>query len=196
LRLRASLHRARAETGGTSSPVQPLQLNGKAINKACLLVICALSLCVFAHSGGDAGTVATIRALEHEWADAQANNNNRALDLIFDSDLVYVEYGRLVSKGEYLGRIKRDNSHLNDVVFESLSVRPFEKMALAVGTYREHSIKNGRKQTKRWRFVDTWVYKNGRWMLVAATAAQVIKRVDGPEVKNSKLTNGHPRTHS
>jgi len=31
----------------------------------------------------------------------------------------------------------------------------------------------GKPVQQRWRFIDTWVYKEGRWMLVAAAAAPV-----------------------
>lgn len=52
----------------------------------------------------DGNVATTIRALEREWVDGQSWNNNRALDLIFDNALVYVEYGQLVTKGDYLAR--------------------------------------------------------------------------------------------
>jgi hypothetical protein len=56
-----------------------------------------------------------IRGLEHEWVEAQSHNDNRALDLILDSAVVYVEYGQLATKADYpsanqaSGSIKRRN---------------------------------------------------------------------------------------
>lgn len=120
-------------------------------------------------------TVTTIRALEHEWADAQSHNDNGALDLIFDNDLVYVEYGRLVSKGEYLSRIRHEVSGEDIVVMEAISVKTFGGTAIAIGSYREKQLKSGRGGARRWRFIDTWIYKNHAWVLVAAAAAPVTK---------------------
>lgn len=138
-----------------------------------MIIISAMSLLVYGQKTSDPATVATIRALEHEWAEGQSHNDNRALDLIFDNALVYVEYGRLVSKGEYLSRIKTEAIESDQIVMESLTVQTFERTSIAVGTYSEKDMKRGTAARKRWRFVDTWVYKKNGWVLVAAGSAPV-----------------------
>lgn len=130
---------------------------------------------IWGQQGDQGGSVATIRALEHEWAEGQARNDARVLDLIFDNALVYVEYGKLVSKGEYLARIKRENSQLDQIAIEGVTVRIFGSTALATGTYREKVLRSGKTEVRRWRFIDTWAYKKGSWVLVAAGATPVIK---------------------
>ena len=120
------------------------------------------------------GRVATaIRALEQKWVEAQAQHDNRTLNLIFDNALVYVEYGNLVSKGDYLQRVRAAEPVSSQVANEAMTVRSFGETAIVIGTYRESDPKSGK--TVRWRFVDTWVYKPGGWMLVAAGAAPVSK---------------------
>lgn len=72
------------------------------------MLLCALSVCAPAQESSDGGPAAAIRALEHQWADGQSHNDNGVLDLIFDNSLVYVEYGKLVSKGNiYCGSRRR-----------------------------------------------------------------------------------------
>ena len=110
-----------------------------------------------------------IRALEHDWVDGQSHNDNRALDLIFDNSLVYIEYGKLMSKGEYLSRIRQAGPALSQIVMEAMTVRVSGRTAVTVGTYREREV--GKSGVKRGRFVDTWVNKKGGWVLVAAAAA-------------------------
>ena len=100
--------------------------------------------------------------------DGQSWNNNRALDLIFDHALVYVEYGQLVTKGDYLARIKQESPQ---IAMEAMTVRQFGDTAIVVGSYRERLSKGGEREVKRWRFVDTWVRKKNGWVLVAAAAA-------------------------
>lgn len=73
------------------------------------ILACAASLSA---QEADGNTATTIRALEHEWVDGQSRNNNRALNLIFDNALVYVEYGQLVTKGDYLARIKQEATQI------------------------------------------------------------------------------------
>ena len=140
-----------------------------------LILVCATSMLPGQQSSADRGTEITIRALEHEWLDAQSSNNNRALDLIFDNGLVYVEYGRLVTKGEYLSRIKATRPQPNQIVMEPITVWTFSNMAVVIGTYREKEIKGGQLAVKRWRYIDTWVFKKNGWVLVAAAAAPVSK---------------------
>jgi hypothetical protein len=139
------------------------------------VLACALTVpvCAQESAGNDAAT--SIRALEHEWVEAQSHHDNRALDLIFDNALVYIEYCRLVSKGDYLLRVKSTKPRLDQIVMEAMTVRMFETTAIVVGAYRETEVKDGRSLVERWRFVDTWVYENGRWMLVAAAAVPLSK---------------------
>ena len=142
-----------------------------------LVLICSTSLSASAQEVADGGTVTTVRALERQWAEAQSRNDSAALDLIFDNALVYVEYGRLVTKGEYLSRIRsaKPQPLLDQIVMEAMEVHSFGSAAIVVGTYREVSAKDGKPRLQRWRFVDTWVKEKDRWMLVAAGAAPLSK---------------------
>jgi len=140
-----------------------------------LILVCAISWSAQAQEAAEGGTGKTIRALEHAWVAAQSRNDNRALNQIFDNSLVYVEYGRLLSKSEYLARVRTENPLPQQVVMEPMMVRAFGTTAIAVGTYTERGMKNGKPFARHWRFVDTWVYKDGAWKLVAAGAAPIMR---------------------
>jgi hypothetical protein len=139
------------------------------------ILICATSLTAAGQQAAEENTAASIRALEHEWTEGQSRNDNRALNLIFDNGLVYVEYGRLLTKGEYLSRIKHNILPSDEIVTEAMTVRIFGSTAIAVGTYREKRLKSGKAGWQRWRFIDTWVFKKGGWVLVSAAATRVAK---------------------
>lgn len=138
-----------------------------------LMVAWALCLPAFCQENDQGGTVPVIRSLEREWVEAQARHDSGALNMIFDNALVYLEYGRAVTKGEYLSRINETSSQLSQIVMEPMTVRVFGGTAIAIGSYRERDVRAGRVRLKRWRFLDTWVYKKGSWMLVAAAATPV-----------------------
>jgi hypothetical protein len=142
-----------------------------------LLLILAFAMSWFApaQQAAEGGMGKTIRALEQEWVTAQSRNDNRALNQIFDNSLVYVEYGRLLSKSEYLARVRTEDPHPEQIVMEPMMVRGFGTTAIAVGTYTERGMKNGKPFIRRWRFVDTWIYKEGTWKLVAAGAAPIVR---------------------
>ena len=122
---------------------------------------------------------AQIRSLERAWTVGEARNDNRALDLIFDNALVYIEYGKLMTKGEYLSRIRTSNPHLQQIVNEAITVRTFGSTAIVVGIDREKDVTDGKVLLTRWRFIDTWVNKKGSWLLSCGgvrAAAEVAAR--------------------
>ena len=140
-----------------------------------LVLVCATALPGWAQEAAGSDAATAVRTLEHEWVEAQSHNDNRALDLIFDNALVYIEYGRLVSKGDYLLRIRSAKPQPQQIVMEHMTVRTFGSTAIVIGSYRETTVKDGKPWLKRWRFVDTWVFVQGHWMLVAAGAAPLLK---------------------
>jgi hypothetical protein len=140
-----------------------------------LVLVCATSLSNSAQEAGNSDAATAVRALEGEWVRAQSHNDNHALDLIFDNALVYIEYGKLVTKGDYLLRVRSAKPQLAQIVSEPMTVRIVEDTAIVVGTYRETNVKDGKPSFRRWRFVDTWVKEKGSWMLVAAAAVPLSK---------------------
>jgi hypothetical protein len=140
-----------------------------------LILVCATSLSASAQEAGNSDAATAVRALEGEWVRAQSHNDNRALDLIFDNALVYIEYGKLVTKGDYLLRVRSAKPQLAQILPEAMTVRIVENTAIVVGIYRETDVKDGKSSFKRWRFVDTWVKTKGSWMLVAAAAVPLSK---------------------
>lgn len=153
-----------------SSLRQILRERIRHISRAMLATFLTALHVAIALAQGPSNAETAIRALEKQWTYAQAHNDNRALDLIFDSDLVYVEYGRLVSKGEYLARIRRQVPSSDEVVMDPIAVHTFENTAIVIGGYREKKFQSNQHHIMRWRFIDTWVYKKNGWVLVAAAA--------------------------
>ncbi|MCU1303734.1 MAG: hypothetical protein JWQ87_4018 [Candidatus Sulfotelmatobacter sp.] len=138
-----------------------------------LITVFAAVVCVRSQEHGEHGTAPAILAMEEAWFEGESRNDNHALDLIFDNDLVYIEQGKPLTKGEYLSRIRLAGPHSQQVVLEGSTVRTFGSSAVVVGVYREKSVKDGRTLLNRWRFVDTWVHERGTWMLVAAGSSRV-----------------------
>jgi len=136
-----------------------------------ICVVCApMSVAAQEATEGE-NTAAEIRALERAWSEGEARNDNRALDLIFDNALVYIEYGKVMTKGEYLTRIRTEKPHTQQIVMEGTTVRTFGRAAIVVGVYREKDMKDGKVSLSRWRFIDTWVKKQAGWTLVAAASS-------------------------
>ena len=121
-----------------------------------LIFLCCSPTILLRAQQTDAAPSGAIRALEHEWVEAQSHNDNRALDLILDNAVVYVEYGQLVTKADYLLRIKHQDPSTDEIVMEPINVRVFGSTAIVTGSYRETQRRAGMRSLTRWRFVDTW----------------------------------------
>jgi ketosteroid isomerase-like protein len=114
---------------------------------------------------------AQVRALEYKWADAEARKDNLTLDALFDNALIFVEYdGTLLSKAAYLTKIRMAQPGVVEVATESMTVYTFGTTAVVIGIYHEKGVDEGRAYLRRRRFLDTWAYKNGKWVCIAAAA--------------------------
>jgi Domain of unknown function (DUF4440) len=149
------------------------------IAAGCCILVCAASLSAPGQQLAAGVTAAGIRALESAWTIGQSRNDSGALDLIFDNALVYVECGKLITKGEYLSRIERQSPQQDQIVMGPMTERTFATTAIVVGTYSERKAEKGSLELKRWRFIDTWVYKQKGWVLVAAALVPLSKSEPG-----------------
>jgi len=141
----------------------------------CLVILVGLALApLWAQGEEQSGARSRILALEHAWNQAEAFKDLKALDALFDNELVYVDFdGTLMTKATFLLRVK--SAHLEQVVTDSMTVQMFGDTAIVTGTYLSREFKDGRTLLRRGRFVDTWVYKDQAWLCVAAQATPILR---------------------
>ena len=145
---------------------------------ACLLiVVCMTALPVGAQDDSESAVRSRIIALEKAWNQAYKAGDVRALDSILDNEIVLInDDGSVQSKAEFLGSVKatRNNSQEQQVSPESMSVHVFGNTAVATGVFRAKGVEGGKSYVRRERFVDTWLYKNGKWVCVASNATPIL----------------------
>jgi ketosteroid isomerase-like protein len=141
----------------------------------------ALLLCSFAlpsmHSGQDsAGAETMIVALEKAWNQAYKLGDAKSLDSLLDDSVVLInDDGSVQTKSEFLGSLKSaSTSQDQQVAPESMTVHLHaNNIAVATGVFQAKGMEKGKHYTRRERFVDTWVYKTGKWVCVASNATPV-----------------------
>ena len=140
-----------------------------------MVLVCATTLLVLAQDDTDHGVQSKIIALEKAWNQAYKLGDKRALDAILEDDIVLTNNdGSVQIKAEFLASITASNSQEQQVEPESMSVRVFGNTAIATGVFRAKGVEGGKPYVRRERFVDTWVYKGGRWACVATDATPVL----------------------
>jgi len=98
----------------------------------------------------------------------------KALAQIFDDAFVYVDAdGLLMTKANFLERMKK--VQVQHVVTESMTAQMFGPTGIVTGTYRAIEMRAGQAVQRRGRFINTWVYKNGAWLCVAAQDTTILR---------------------
>jgi ketosteroid isomerase-like protein len=120
-----------------------------------------------------------IIALEKAWNQAYKLGDRKALDGILDDEIVLInDDGSVQTKSEFLASLKKTNSGPNSqeqqVAPESISVHVFGNTAVATGVFRAKGVEGGKPYVRRERFVDTWLFRNGKWVCVATNATPVL----------------------
>lgn len=140
------------------------------------VVVCLTALRICAQDQSNQVAASKIVALESVWNQAEEHSDIRALDLIFDDALIYIdEDGSSLTKAQFLSRTKVKSAQLQSLVTQNTSVRVYGETALVVGSYRAKGVQQGKPYVRDGRFIDTWVLKNGTWVCVAAQATPTLR---------------------
>ena len=144
-----------------------------------MVVIGLTTLRVWAQDQSESSTKTKIVALEQAWNQAYKSSDTKALDALLDNAIVLVnDDGTVQTKAEFLASIKAapsaGGSQEQQVVPESMSVRVFGNTAIATGVFRAKGNENGKAYTRRERFIDTWIFRAGRWTCVATDATPIL----------------------
>jgi len=140
-----------------------------------VILICVASLPVMAQNVGDAEARSKVLALENAWDQAQERGDAKGLGALFEDSLIFVDYdGKILTKADYLARVKANNTHMQQIVAEGMNVQLFGATAIVVGSYRVKGLEHGKPYSRRGRFADTWVLKGGNWLCVAAATTPIL----------------------
>jgi len=132
-----------------------------------VLVVCGGRWMASAQEMAGSDAASKVIALENAWNRASEAKDLKALDRILDDAFVCVSYdGRLLTKAEVLKDVKE--SRVQQVVTESLVVHVHGETAIATGTFRMNEVVREKSLVRQGRFVDTWLYRNGRWVSISS----------------------------
>jgi ketosteroid isomerase-like protein len=151
------------------------------MKSASLLVVllCATALVAPGQDTSDSATKSKIAALEGAWNQAYKSGDAKALDALLDNAIVLVnDDGSMQTKAEFLAGVKPSGSQAGSqeqqVAPESMSVHVFGNTAIATGIFRAKGMEGKKSYIRRERFIDTWIYKDGRWTCVATDATPIL----------------------
>jgi ketosteroid isomerase-like protein len=139
-----------------------------------LAMVCLLAMRGKAQDAADGGAVSKVLALEGAWNQAEESGSTKALDALFDSALVYIDYdGKLMTKAEFLASVK-SNAHPQQIMTESMTAHLFGNTVVVSGVYRAKGVDGGKPYVRRGRFIDIWTQKDGGWLCVASESTPIL----------------------
>ena len=144
------------------------------MKSAALLLALMCAMVVVALGQDEAAVRTKVIALEKAWNQAYKMGDTNALNDILDNEIVLInDDGSVQSKREFLASVKATSSQEQQVAPESMTVHVFGDTAVATGVFRAKGVEGGKPYTRRERFVDTWILRNGKWVCVATNATPV-----------------------
>jgi ketosteroid isomerase-like protein len=122
-------------------------------------------------------TGSKVLALESVWNRAEEKGDVAALALIFDVSMIYIdEDGNRLTKAQFLNQTAKEaGTTLQWLVTPTMSVHVYGDTAVVVGSYHVKGVKRGKPYQRDGRFIDTWAFKKGAWVCVAAQATPILR---------------------
>jgi len=147
------------------------------MNKISILLLAFLALGLSAFVQGHARPAddeTQLIQLERAWNQAEANMSLAAIASLFEETLVYVDYdGALMDKTEYLRSVANPTSKPDHMYDEGMKAHVYGDTGIVSGVYRETGTSNGKPYTRRARFTDTWIKRDGQWKCVASQSTLI-----------------------
>jgi len=138
-----------------------------------ILCVFTIAASLWAQDTNESATRTKILALQHAWNQAEAFGDLKALDVLLDKDMIYLDCdGNLLTKAEVLARVK--SRQLQRVVTESMTVQVFDDTAIVTGTYRSSELRNGTIVVHTERITNAWMYKGAMWVCIVAQATRIL----------------------
>jgi len=112
--------------------------------------------------------------LERAWNQAEAVADSSAITSLFEETLVYVDYdGSLMNKADYLRSVSNPAAKPDHLYDEGMKAYVYGTTGIVSGIYRETGTTKGKAYTRRARFTDTWVKRDGKWKCVASQSTMI-----------------------
>lgn len=142
------------------------------VSLVSFIVLCISA--VAAQDSSEAAIQTKVVALEKAWNQAYKIGDKKALDELLDNSIVLInDDGSVQSKKEFLASVHATNSQEQQVAPESMHVQVYGNVAVASGVMRVKGTEGGKSYTRREQFVDTWLFKAGKWVCIATDATPI-----------------------
>ena len=147
--------------------------------KYLLILTLALAMPIFARAAEAASSAddrAAITKLEQEWPAAFVKKDTAKMLSMGTPDCWFTTpNGQIISLKDFVANVKSGAYTVQSMHIDDLKVRIYGDVAVVFGLETEKSKYKGKNASGQYRFVDTWLKRNGQWLCAASANTAVTK---------------------
>jgi ketosteroid isomerase-like protein len=120
------------------------------------------------HETDPKGVRAEILAVEEQWATAIERQDAAAFERIGAEDFRFIdENGRVLNRAQYIADRSHNRDNVESAIQDEIEVRQYGDAAIATGRSILHGTRDGAPFVYRFRWMDVYVRRAGRWQPVS-----------------------------
>ena len=137
-----------------------------------LVLTLALAMPAFirtAEAASSAADKAAITKMEQEWPEAFVKKDTAKMLGLGTPDCCFVDSsGQLITLKSFVADVKSGAYTVQSMHIDDLKVRVYGDSAVVFGLETEKSRYKGKDASGQYRFVDTWLKRNGQWLCASS----------------------------
>ncbi len=110
----------------------------------------------------------TLFGLENEWTKALVVGDTAAFRRLTVPGFIYTEDNVVMTQDELINAIATSTDRIESAGNEQMRLHDYSPVAVVTGMLVVKGKSKGKSFTNRYRFTDTWLYRNGKWRAIAA----------------------------
>ncbi len=119
---------------------------------------------------------AAITKLENDWPTAIVKKDTAKMLSMGTADCWFVDpSGQIVPLKQIVANVKSGDYVVTSMHIDDLKVRVYGDSAIVFGLETEKSRYKGKDASGQYRYVDTWLKQNGRWVCAASGNTKVTR---------------------
>ncbi len=117
-----------------------------------------------------------LTALEQQWSDAILRSDSAAAGVFMAADWTEITSdGSVLTRGQDLEDLV-GGYHATALRLSNIVVHVYDHAATVSGISDEQSSYRGKDTSGRFRWMDVWVWRTGRWQCVVSTVSRIAAR--------------------
>ena len=124
-------------------------------------------LAAFDFAQNPSATQRAVFALEEQWTRALVKRDTAAFKRLTSPGFVYTEDNVVMTQRQLINAVATGDT----IVYaanEGMRLHDYTPVAVVTGVLVVSGRNKGKTYTNRYRFTDTWLYRNGKWQAIAA----------------------------